>query len=220
MGFGTDLLLAKYLPDAPPSATVPAPMHQVLANGALLAFASGGFLMNLFMATFFFYFPLIVTGQHHVTMNHYYTLLLPMMVISGFTMFGFSLGADRGWAKPLAAIAFLSFIPSSLLLFTPAAAGLDPSRLAGVLVAGTLFYIGFTGLEPILPSLVSKSAPESTYGTALGVYNTAQFFGSFVGGALAGALSHFPVTYMMVILMAAAVVGVLLMLAARHDKVQ
>jgi len=132
-------------------------------------------------------------------------------------MFGFSQGADHGWARPLAALAFLSFIPSSLLLFRPDAAGLDPNRLAGVMVAGTLFYIGFTGLEPILPSLVSKFAPESTYGTALGIYNTAQFFGSFIGGAVAGALSHFSATRTMATLMVASVVGIFLMLAVSPE---
>jgi MFS family permease len=89
-----------------------------------------------------------------------------------------------------------------------------------VLVAGTLFYIGFTGLEPILPSLVSKSAPESTYGTALGIYNTAQFLGSFVGGAGAGALSRFSASHMMATLMVAAVVGMFLMLAVRPEGVR
>jgi MFS family permease len=86
-----------------------------------------------------------------------------------------------------------------------------------VIVAGTLFYIGFTGLEPILPSLVSKLAPESTYGTALGVYNTAQFLGSFIGGAAAGALSHFSATRMMATLMVASVVGIFLMLAVSPE---
>jgi len=217
LGFGTDLLLAKYLPDAPPSATAPAPLSQVLASNPLRALASGGFLMNFFMATFFFYFPLIVTVQHHVKMSHYYALLLPMMLMSGFTMFGFSLGADRGWPRPLAVIAFLSFIPSSLLLFRPQVAGLDPGHLTAVLVAGTLFYIGFTGLEPILPSLVSKFAPESAYGTGLGFYNTAQFLGSFVGGAVAGALSHFSPSSMMATLMAASLAGMLLMLAVGSE---
>jgi MFS family permease len=106
------------------------------------------------------------------------------------------------------------------LLFRPEAAGLDPNRLEGVLVAGTLFYIGFTGLEPILPSLVSKVAPESAYGTALGSYNTAQFFGSFVGGGVAGALSHFSASHMMAALMVASVVGIFLMLAVRPERVQ
>jgi MFS family permease len=215
LGFGTDLLLAKYLPDAPPFAAAPVPVSQVLASNPLRALACGGFLMNFFMATFFFYFPLIVTGQHHVKVNHYYALLLPMMLISAVTMFGFSQGADRGRARPLAALAFLSFIPSSLLLFRPETAGLNPNSLSGVIIAGTLFYIGFTGLEPILPSLVSKLAPESTYGTALGFYNTAQFFGSFVGGAAAGALSHFSATPMLATLLIASLAGLLLMLAVR-----
>lgn len=218
LGVGTDLLLARYLPETPPRASSPAPLGEVIRIRPLLAFSVGGFLMNFFMTTFFFYFPLIVTGQHHVKLTHYYALLIPMMVISGITMFGFSLGADHGWAKPLAALAFLFFVPSSLLLFRPDAAGLNPNHLAPVLFAGTLFYIGFTGLEPILPSLVSKSAPESAYGTALGSYNTMQFLGSFSGGLVAGALSRYPSITIMATLMAASLVGFLLMLATLKNQ--
>jgi MFS family permease len=218
LGLGTDYLLVLYLGDEPPRASAPAPLSEVLGNGPLLAFAAGGFLMNFFMATFFFYFPLIVTGQHHLQMTRYYTLLLPMMLISGITMFGFSQGADRGWGRPLAAFAYLIFLPSSVLLFQPAAVGLDSSRLAPVLLAGTLFYIGFTGLEPILPSLVSKAAPASAYGTALGLYNTLQFLGSFAGGAAAGALSHFSPAHTLITLTVASLIGFVLMLASSSPR--
>ncbi len=112
----------------------------------------------------------------------------------------------------VAALAFLVFLPSSLLLFRPEVLGFDPARLTSVLVGGTLFYIGFTGLEPILPSLVSRFSPENAYGTALGVYNTLQFAGSFVGGSLAGALSHLPATHTMRVLIGASLLGFLLML--------
>ena len=213
LGLATDFFLVRYLSEEPVRESAPAAMSEVLINRPLLAFALGGFLMNFFMATFFFYFPLIVTGQHHLKMTQYYELLLPMMVISGFTMFGFSRGADRGWGKPLAAIAYLIFVPSALLLFRPKAAGFDPAHLTAILIAGTLFYIGFTGLEPVLPSLVSKASPESAYGTSLGFYNTLQYFGSFVGGAVAGALSHFSGLHMMATLMVAAAIGCLLMLS-------
>jgi len=217
LGFGTDFLLARYLRDEPSRGKEPAPLSEVVAHPPLLAYAAGGFLMNFFMATFFFHFPLIVTGQHHVKMTQYYTLLLPMMLISGVTMFGFSQGADRGWARPLAALAYLVFLPSSVLLFAPARAGLDPTRLLPVLVAGTLFYIGFTGLEPILPSMVSKASPESAYGTALGLYNTLQFLGSAVGGATAGALARYSPQWTLLTLSAAAVVGFALMIAVRGE---
>ncbi len=212
LGLGTDFLLASYLPEAPPKGGEPAPLGEVFKNLRLLALDGGGFLMNFFMATFFFYFPLIVTGEHHVGMKHYYEILLPMIFISAVTMFGFTRGADKGWAAQLAAIAFLLFLPSSLLLFSPSTLGFSSKTLAAVLVGGTLFYIGFTGLEPILPSLVSKSGPENAYGTSLGAYNSAQFMGSFVGGSVAGALARFSPVHVMATLVVASVVGFLLML--------
>jgi MFS family permease len=213
LGLTTDLLLVRYLPDVPPSTTAPAPLREVLLLRPVLAFALGGFLMNFFMTSFFFHFPLIVTGQHHLKMTQYYVVLLPMMAISGVTMFAFSRGADRGLGRPLAAVAFLVFLPSVLLLFQPQTMGFDPQRLTGIFVAGTLFYIGFTGLEPVLPSLVSKYSPENTYGTSLGFYNSLQFMGSFAGSSVSGALSHLPSSHAMVAtLLVASAVGALLMI--------
>ena len=219
LGIGTDLLTANYLPDAPPSGPAPAPLGEILRTKALLALNTGGFLMNFFMSTFFFYFPLIVTSRYHMKMAHYYELLLPMVFISGITMFAFTQGADRGMARPLAAIAFLVFLPSAIRVLRPQLLGLDPTHLAAILVGGTLFYIGFTGLEPILPSLVSKSGPETAQGSALGVYNSMQFLGSFVGGSIAGLFAHVSAdTGMMVTLIIASLVGCLLMLAVRVPK--
>ena len=211
LGLGTDILLARYLKAEDPQREPPAPMSQIFAHPSLLAYAGGGFLINFFMSIFFFNFPLIVTGQHHLKMTHYYMLLLPMMVISAITMFGFSQGADKGWARPLAAFAYLMFIPSFLLLFEPAWLGFDPLRLLSVFFAGTLFYIGFTGLEPILPSLVSKTAGTASYGTALGFYNTAQFVGSAVGGPLAGFLANYPALPKLLVTLVAAAIGFLMM---------
>lgn len=218
LGLGTVGLLLRYLPEGPVGPRAPAPLPTVLVLRSLVPLNLAGFLTNFFMATFFFYFPLIVTGRHQVSMNRYYALLLPMMLVSGVTMLGFSRGADRGWARPLAAVAFLAFAPGALLLFRPEAVGLDPERLTSVLIAGTLFYIGFTALEPILPSLVTRSAPETAYGTALGVYNTLQFFGSFAGGLIGGALSQLPSTLTVLVLTAAALAGAALMLPGADPR--
>lgn len=209
LGLMTDFLLLSYLPDVPASSQGPTSISEVLRIKPLLLLSAGGFLMNFFMSSFFFQFPLIVTGQHHLKMTEYYRLLLPMMVVSGITMFAFSRGADRGWGRPLSALAFVIFFPSVVLLFHSGLAGFDPHSLTGVLIAGTLFYIGFTGLEPVLPSLVSKHAPESAYGTALGLYNSAQFLGSPAGSSLSGALSP---PYVFATLLCASVIGAVLML--------
>ncbi|MCL5671541.1 MAG: MFS transporter, partial [Acidobacteria bacterium] len=219
LGMGTDMLTAHYLPDAPPSGPTPAPLGEIVRTPALLALDAGGFLINFFMSTFFFYFPLIVTGRYHMGMTRYYELLLPMVVVSGITMFAFTRGADHGLARPLAALAFLVFVPSAILLFHPALIGFNPIHLTTVLAGGTLFYIGFTGLEPMLPSMVSKAGPETAQGSALGVYNSMQFLGSFAGGSIAGAFAHISAdTGMMVTLIFASLIGCLLMLAVRAPE--
>ncbi len=51
-----------------------------------------------------------------------------------------------------------------------------------------IFFTGFNILEASLPSLVSRIAPASAKGLALGIYNTAQALGLFAGGALGGVI--------------------------------
>src|SRR3990167_214513 len=53
-----------------------------------------------------------------------------------------------------------------------------------------VFFIGFNTLEASQPSLVSKLAPAHARGAALGVYNTLQSVGFFVGGAVGGWLAR------------------------------
>jgi predicted MFS family arabinose efflux permease len=61
--------------------------------------------------------------------------------------------------------------------------------LVGLLL---FFFIAFNILEACLPSLVSRIAPASSRGTALGVYNTTQSLGLAVGGSIGGWLAqHF-----------------------------
>lgn len=213
LGLTTVWLLARQLPETPPGGSHPVPLRGVLRRAVLLKLDICGFLMNTFMSAFWFTFPLIVTGQHHLGMKQYYTILVPMLLVSAVTMFAFSWGADRGRGRGLAAMAFAILAVSALVLFRPSAAGLDPARLTSVLIPGTLFLVGFTGLEPLLPSLVSKSAPEGAYGTALGSFHTLQYLGSAAGGAVAGALAHLPPSALMAVLMAVSLAGFFLMVS-------
>jgi MFS family permease len=60
----------------------------------------------------------------------------------------------------------------------------------GIVVSLTMYFIAFNVLEASLPSIISKIAPAAAKGTAIGVYNTSQSLGVFVGGAFGGYLSH------------------------------
>lgn len=53
-------------------------------------------------------------------------------------------------------------------------------------VALCLFFGGFSLLEAFLPSLISRTAPATRKGSAMGIYSCSQFLGIFVGGALGG----------------------------------
>jgi MFS family permease len=53
------------------------------------------------------------------------------------------------------------------------------------------FFLSFNLMEALLPSLVSRTAPASRKGLAMGVYNTGQSLGLFAGGAVGGWLAQY-----------------------------
>jgi len=67
-------------------------------------------------------------------------------------------------------------------------AGLAAPPLALLALLLFVFFLGFNTLEASQPSLVSRLASTSQRGAALGVYNTLQSLGFFVGGVAGGAL--------------------------------
>lgn len=66
----------------------------------------------------------------------------------------------------------------------------NPPSLWLLGAAMLVFFIGFNMLEATQPSLVSRMAPDSLRGAALGAYNTLQSLGLFAGGFLGGLLSR------------------------------
>ena len=92
-----------------------------------------------------------------------------------------------------------------LLLLSAFAMGIGHEQqiLLWFVAALFLFFMGFNIFEPIFPSLVTRTTTAETKGTAMCVYNFAQFFGHFAGATLAGALylNHF---YIFIILIALA----------------
>jgi predicted MFS family arabinose efflux permease len=55
-----------------------------------------------------------------------------------------------------------------------------------ILLLIAVFFTGFNILEALQPSLISRIAPATGKARALGIYNTLQSLGLFVGGALGG----------------------------------
>ena len=64
-------------------------------------------------------------------------------------------------------------------------------RLYGLAFWLTLFFVAFNILEATQPSLISRIAPPHAKGAALGVYNTTQALGLFLGGVFGGVLTKY-----------------------------
>ncbi|MBL8392776.1 MAG: MFS transporter, partial [Candidatus Accumulibacter sp.] len=69
--------------------------------------------------------------------------------------------------------------------------GLFAGGLYGLAFWLMLFFVSFNILEATQPSLISRIAPPHAKGAALGVYNTTQALGLFLGGVLGGVLAKY-----------------------------
>ena len=154
----------------------------VFKNKTLANLSLQGFLLSFFMTVFFFGLPLIV--KHELGTGYYYKVLIPMVVFSLFAMMKASKKADIGYEVHLLKLSFLLMAVSSIFMFSDA----KGYALPVIIIGGILFFTGFSITEPIMPSLVSSSSDKSFVGTSMGVYNTLQFSGSFIGGSIAGLL--------------------------------
>jgi len=90
----------------------------------------------------------------------------------------------RGRMKPV----FIGAIV--LLLLVQAGFGLFGQGLWPLALLLTAFFVAFNILEATQPSLISRIAPPEAKGAALGIYNTTQSLGLFLGGVIGGMLAQ------------------------------
>jgi MFS family permease len=141
-------------------------------------FALHGILMALFVVVPFALQAYLPSGSH-------WRVYLPVMLGAIVLMLPAMLLAERrGLQKPVFVGAVTVLIGAlALLMFSDR--GL-PALVVGLLV----FFAAFNLLEATLPSMISKRAPAGAKGTAIGVYSSVQFIGTFVGAASGGWLSQ------------------------------
>ncbi|MDE2366799.1 MAG: MFS transporter, partial [Betaproteobacteria bacterium] len=76
----------------------------------------------------------------------------------------------------------------AVLLASQIFLAITSDSLWGTAGALLVFFAAFNLLEATLPSLISKIAPVGAKGTAIGVYSSVQFLGTFVGASAGGYL--------------------------------
>ena len=163
------------------SEAVPAQFGRVLSNINLLRLDLGIFMLHLIITSVFLAVPLALRDNVGMESDSHWMVYLPVLLISIIAMVPFIVVAEkRNKMKSvfLGAVLALAFALSGLYFWH--------TSFAGLMVSLALFFTAFNLLESILPSIVSKVAPLTSKGTALGVYSTSQFAGAFVGGVTGG----------------------------------
>ena len=143
----------------------------------------GIFVLHMAQMTLFVVVPLKLCALDFDVAHHWMAYLPAVLIAFAGLMPVLRKAERRGLFKEL----FICSIALLMLVFA-AFEFLDWTVL-GIAFLLLVFFFGFNILEASLPSLVSRTAPPKARGLALGVYNTTQSVGLFVGGAAGGWLA-------------------------------
>ena len=171
------------VPEPPPPVPRPASAGvQDVLQPELLRLNLGIFVLHAVQMAMFVVLPTLLV-EAGLPLAAHWRLYLPVVLVSFVIMTPPILYADRrNRQKPvlLAAVALLAAVEAGLV-FSESVLAYGAALL--------VFFAAFNVLEAMLPSLVSRIAPAHARGAAIGVYNTTQTLGLFVGGLAGGWLA-------------------------------
>jgi len=177
-------LLFVAVPPAPTFTQPPRPpsFSSVLLDAQLARLNGGVFVLHLMQTALWVVVPpALVAGG--LPGGAHWQVYLPAVLLSFAVMAPAIIAAERrGKMRPVyaGAIALLVAVQGGLAL------------ASGAWAIGfwlLLFFVAFNILEALQPSLISRLAPGGSRGAALGIYNTTQSVGLFLGGLLGGWLA-------------------------------
>ncbi len=181
-------LVAKVVPDPPPAEhheLEPVGFMDVLRDAQLARLNFGILALHFIQMAMFVVVPGAIVAAGGIPVAGHWKVYLPVVFASFVLMLPPIFYAERrARLKPV-------FVGSVLVLLLAQGGFLYGSGKFNALVANlVVFFVVFNILEASLPSLVSRIAPPQAKGTALGIYNTTQSFGLFLGGAAGGWLAQ------------------------------
>jgi MFS family permease len=160
-------------------------LSEVLKHAGLLRLDAGVFILHAVQLAMWVAIPALLV-QAGLEKQHHWWVYLPAVlasfVVMSLTLFPLE---RRGYLRAvfLASVALVALVQIGLLWVASA------PGMASLAVLLFLFFCGFNVLEASQPSMASRIAPPHARGAALGVYNTLQSVGFFVGGAVGGWLA-------------------------------
>ncbi len=167
------------------ASAAPAKLKDVLKNTQLLRLNYGIFALHAAQMAMFVVVPFAIIESSQMHENQHWQIYLPVLLVSFALMVPAIIYAEKQAKVKAVFIGAIGLMFIAQLVFASSI-----HHFWGIVISLGLYFVAFNILEASLPSIISKVAPAAAKGTAIGVYNTAQSLGIFVGGALGGYLSH------------------------------
>ena len=142
------------------------------------------FMQKMLTSIAFLVIPIVLVKEYGYESSELYKVYT-LGAVLGFLAMGLAgfLGDGKGLSKVI--------LIAGTLLFALTYAIFALSFTKFIFVVGiAIFFIGFNLHEPIMQSTATKFVKSSQKGTALGIFNSFGYFGSFVGGAFGGYIMH------------------------------
>jgi MFS family permease len=153
---------------------------RIFKDSQLMRLNFGIFTLHFLLTSFFVAFPTRLANLD-IELNSHSWIYLVTMVGAVILMVPMIIIAEKKRQHVRVMLAGVMLIAAVQIVF-----GLYQFSILFVVIALVIYFTGFNLLEALLPSMISRIAPLSGKGTALGVYSTSQFAGAFFGGPVAG----------------------------------
>ncbi len=179
-------VVVKVIPAAPAIPRQPGwpSFLEVLVHPQLQRLNLGVFILHLMQTAMWVLLPSLLVRSGSLPAGEHWKVYLPAVLLSFVVLVPAIIFAEkRGHLKLVfnAAIALLFAVQLGFCFFG--------HSIFAISFWLFLFFVAFNILEATQPSLISRIAPKHAKGAALGVYNTTQSLGLFVGGVAGGVLS-------------------------------
>lgn len=186
LGFVCLLIAAFVVPAVPRDKTpiVQVRVRDVLGHADLLRLNFGVFCLHFILMAIFIVAPGLLARLGGYDSSHLWEVYLPVILLSFIFMVPAVFYTETRRAHKVS----LEIAVAGLVIVL-ALMPLASHNFYAVVIMFVGFFVAFNILEALQPSLVSRVAPPSFKGLALGFYNTAQSLGVFAGAAIGGLLA-------------------------------
>jgi MFS family permease len=159
---------------------------EVLTHPQLLRLNFGVFALHMTLTAMWVLLPSDLISKGGLVVAEHWKVYLPALLASFVVMVPAIIAAEKFGRMKLV---FNSAIV--LLLAVQVGFGFFGDGIYGLAICLTLFFVAFNILEATQPSLIARIAPPHAKGAALGVYNTTQAIGLFLGGVSGGSIAKY-----------------------------